>query len=78
MGHTPFELLYGYMPDFTIPVGKPSGIPVLDKCLQNLQVVRKDAEAALRLWKKRMQTDVEQRMKPYKFNVRDKVWLQAK
>ena len=25
-----------------------------------------------------MQTDVEQRMKPYKFNVGDKVWLQAK
>jgi hypothetical protein len=77
-GHTPFELLYGYTPDFTIPVGRPSGIPVLDKRLQNLQVVRKDAEAALRLSKKRMQTDVEQRMKPYKFNVGDKVWLQAK
>jgi hypothetical protein len=78
MGHTPFELLYGYTPDFTIPVGRPSGIPVLDKHLQNIQVVRKDAEAALRLSKKRMQTDVEQRMKPYKFNVGDKVWLQAK
>jgi hypothetical protein len=46
-------------------VGRPSGIPVLDKRLQNLTVVRKDAEAALRLSKKRMQTDVEQRMKPY-------------
>jgi hypothetical protein len=77
-GHSPFELLYGYTPDFTVPVGRPSGIPVLDKHLQNLQVVRKDAEAALRLLKKRMQTDVEQRMKPYKFNVGDKVWLQAK
>jgi hypothetical protein len=77
-GHTPFELLYGYTPDFTIPVGRPSGIPVLDKHLQNLQVVRKDAEAALRLSKKQMQTDVEQCMKPYKFNVGDKVWLQAK
>jgi hypothetical protein len=78
MGHTLFELLYGYTPDFTIPVGRPSGIPVLDKCLQNLQVVRKDAEAALCLSKKRMQTDIEQRMKPYQFNVGDKVWLQAK
>jgi hypothetical protein len=77
-GHTPFELLYGYMPDFTIPVGRPLGIPVLDKHLQNLQVVRKDAEAALRLSKKQMQTDIEQRMKPYKFNIGDKVWLQAK
>jgi hypothetical protein len=78
MGHTPFELLYGYTPDFTIPVGRPSGIPVLDKRLQKLQIVRKDAEAALRLSKKRMQTDVEQCMKPYKFNIGDKVWLQAK
>jgi hypothetical protein len=77
-GHTPFELLYGYTPDFTIPVGRPSGIPVLDKHLQNLQVVRKDAEAALHLSKKQMQTDVEQHMKPYKFNIGDKVWLQAK
>jgi hypothetical protein len=77
-GHTPFELLYGYTPDFTIPVGRPLSIPVLDKRLQNLQVVRKDAEAALRLSKKQMQTDVEQRMKPYKFNIGDKVWLQAK
>jgi hypothetical protein len=66
------------MPDFTIPVGCPSGIPVLDKHLQNLQVVRKDAEAALHLSKKQMQTDVEQCMKPYKSNVGDKVWLQAK
>jgi hypothetical protein len=72
-GHTPFELLYGYTPDFTIPVGRPTGIPVLDKRLQNIQIVRKDAEAALRLSKKRMQTDVEQRMKPYKFNVGEKV-----
>jgi hypothetical protein len=77
-GHTPFELLYGYMPDFTIPVGRPLGIPVLDKHLQNLQVVRKDAEAALCLSKKQMQTDIEQCMKPYKFNIGDKVWLQAK
>ena len=22
-GHTPFELLYGYTPDFTIPAGRP-------------------------------------------------------
>jgi hypothetical protein len=38
----------------------------------------KDAEAALRLSKKRMQTDIEQRCQPYKFNVGDRVWLQAK
>ena len=77
-GHTPFELLYGYTPDFTIPVGRPTGIPVLDKRLQHLQALRKDAEAALRLSKQRMQANVGQRHKPYTFNVGDKVWLQAK
>ena len=52
MGHTPFELIYGYTPDFMIPAGQPTGIPVLDKRLQFLQSIRKDAEAALRLSKK--------------------------
>ena len=59
-GAMPFELLYGYTPDFTIPAGHPTGIPTLDKCLQHLCLVCKDAEAALGLSKKRMQTDVEQ------------------
>ena len=77
-GATPFELLYGYTPDFMIPAGHPTGIPMLDKRLQHLRLTRKDAEAALRLSKKRMQTDVEQWQKPYKFNIGDKVWLQAK
>src|SRR5882757_4404250 len=77
-GTTPFELLYGYTPDFTIPAGRPTGIPTLDKRLQHLVSLRKDAEAALRLSKKRMQTDVEQRTTPYRFNIGDKVWLQAK
>ena len=52
MGHTPFELIYGYTPDFTIPAGQPTGVPVLDKRLQLLQSIRKDAEAALHLSKK--------------------------
>jgi len=56
-GHTPFEMLYGYMPDFTIPAGRPMGIPVLDKCLQHLRSLRTDTEAALRLSKQRMQDD---------------------
>jgi transposase InsO family protein len=51
-GHTPFEMLYGYTPDFTIPIGRTTGIPVLDKHLQHLHSVRKDAEAALCLSKK--------------------------
>ena len=52
-GHTPFELLYGYMPDFTIPAGRPTGIPLVDKHLQHLRSLRIDAEAALHLSKER-------------------------
>ena len=77
-GHTPFELLYGYTPDFTIPMGCPTGIPILDKCLQSIQSMHKDAEAALCLSKQRMQIHGEQCHKPYRFKVGDKVWLQAK
>jgi hypothetical protein len=77
-GATPFELLYGYTPDFTIPAGCPMEILTLDKHLQHLQSLRKDAEAALHLSKKRMQTDIVHQCQPYKFNVKDKVWLQAK
>jgi hypothetical protein len=77
-GHTPFELLYGYTPDFTIPPGRPVSIPLVDKHLQHLHCLCIDAEAALRLSKKCMQTEKEQRLTPYKFNVGDKVWLQAK
>jgi hypothetical protein len=78
MGHTPFELLYGYTPDFTIPPGCPVGIPLVDKHLQHLCLLRRDAEAALRLSKQCMQTEKEQRLNPYKFAVGNKVWLQAK
>ena len=28
-GHTLFELLYSYTPDFTIPAGRPMGIPLV-------------------------------------------------
>ena len=77
-GHTPFELLYGYTPNFTIPAGRPTGIPLVDKRLQHPRSLRIDAEAALHLSKERMK---EGRPKFYgtsALTVGDKVWLQAK
>jgi len=56
-GYTPFEVLYGYTPDFTIPAGRPTGIPLLDKHLQKLCSLQTDAEAALHLSKLRMQDE---------------------
>ena len=46
-GHTPFKLLYGYTPDFTIPAGRPTGIPLVDRRLQKMRKMCIDAEAAL-------------------------------
>ena len=77
-GHTPFELLYSYTPDFTILAGRPMGIPLVDKHLQHLCSLCIDAEATLCLSKKRVPMDKEQCHKPYIFQVGDKVWLQAK
>lgn len=31
--HSPFEVMYGYQPDFTIPAGGRSNILAVDKCL---------------------------------------------
>src|ERR1700761_1869817 len=38
-GHTPFELLYGYTPDFTIPAGCLMGIPLVEPMSQKSYVV---------------------------------------
>ncbi len=76
-GYTPFEVLYGFTPDFTIPAGRPTGIPSVDKRLQKLQQLRTDAEAALRLSKKCMTDGQRINIKPT-FKVGDKVWLQAR
>ena len=68
----------GHTPDFTIPAGRPTGIPLVDKRLQHLHSLRIDAEAALRLSKEHMK---EGRPKFYgtsALTVGDKVWLQAK
>ena len=45
--HTPFEILYGYTPEFTIPVGAAKGLHTINECLEALWFAREDAEAAL-------------------------------
>ena len=72
------ELLYRYTPNFTIPAGRPTGIPLVDKRLQHLCSLRIDAEAALRLSKERMKKERPKFYEASALKVGDKVWLQAK
>ena len=77
--HSPFEVIYGYRPDFTVPAGKRSGIPSLDERLDNMARVRKEAEAALRLSKQKMKEDYERGKKhAHEFKPGDLVALTAK
>jgi hypothetical protein len=43
----PFKLIYGYCPNFTIPINKHSNMPGLDQWLDHLAKVRTNAKAAL-------------------------------
>jgi transposase InsO family protein len=76
---TPFEIVYGYRPNFTVPIGKRSNMPSLDERLDRLANVWKKAEAALRLFKERMKEQFEQnKCTAHVFKVGDRVWLTAK
>lgn len=72
--HLPFEVIYGYQPDFTIPAGGRSNIPAVDKRLDRLKEARTDAEAVLRWSKEEMAGDGKL---PREFKIRNKVWLDA-
>jgi hypothetical protein len=75
----PFELIYRYCPDFTVPIGKRSNMPGLDQRLDHLAKVRADAEAALQLLKEKMKEQYEHDKKTaHSFDVGDLVWFQAK
>jgi hypothetical protein len=76
---TPFEIVYGYRPDFTVPIRKQSNMPSLDEQLDCLANVRKEAKAVLRLSKERMKEQFKwNKRSAHVFNVGDMVWLMAK
>ena len=75
----PFEVMYGYCPDFTVPTGPPTKFPALDSRLQQLNHVRKEAETALRHEKQSMKEAFERgKPTPHIFTPGQKVWLSAK
>lgn len=74
---SPFKLIYGYKPDFTIPIScKSTDLPALDDRLDSLRMACKDAEAALCRAKDKMKQLPSKPLPNYK--VGDMVWLQAK
>jgi hypothetical protein len=76
---TPFEVMYGYHPDFTVPVGPPTKFPALDTRLRDLRDACKDTEATLRLEKRTMKQTFEARKPPpHAFIPGQKVWLNLK
>ena len=67
---TPFEVMYGYRPDFTIPMSPPTKFPALNIRLQHLRDNRKDTEAALRMEKRAMKEATQnQTPPPHDFSV---------
>ena len=75
----PFEVMYGYRPDFTIPPGPPTKFPALNSRLQTLREIRKKAEAALCMEKHTMKDAFELDKPPsHTFVPSQKVWLSSK
>ena len=77
-GLSPFELVYGYLPLFNIPVGRRSGIPEVERRIEILREVRRDAGSALHLAKRSQKEGFERgKRKAHRFKVGDYVWLSA-
>ena len=76
---TPFEVMYGYRPDFTVPTGPPTKFPALNSCLTSLQETHKEAEASLCMEKHAMKRTFEkEKPPPHSFSPGEKIWLSSK
>jgi len=56
---TPFEIMYGYCPNFTVSVGPPTKFPALNSRLQQLCKTQSKAKATLRMEKCTMKDTFE-------------------
>lgn len=78
-GKSPFKLIYGYCPDFTFPVGRPSNINSLEVRLDCMAKACDDAAAALCLTKEKMKEGYQKgKHRAHQFDISDLVALSAK
>ncbi|KAF8827855.1 hypothetical protein HHX47_DHR4001056, partial [Lentinula edodes] len=71
----PFEVLYGYTPEFSIPIGSWKEYPSITDRLDALRYAREDAEAALRMSKQRIADTIAEHPNQPSFEVGQPVWL---
>ena len=78
-GHSPFKVLYGYNPDFTIHPNSMSVIPAADERVDQMKEARDDAENTLKMVNERMKRFYDKGVKEApQYKIGDKVWLDAK
>jgi hypothetical protein len=75
-GFSPFYLIYGYQPDFTVSPGCTNA-PAADRRLNILQGAQEEAESSLRMAKKHMAQAHQPCIPPTPFKVGSHVWLGA-
>src|ERR1700687_353377 len=75
-GKSPFEIWYGFQPEFIPPVNFATKIPTVEECLQTLDQVKTEVTAALKV-----AAEIMKRSKvptpEHEFKTGDLVWLEG-
>ena len=78
-GLSPFFLMYGYNPEWTVSASPMSNIPALEDRLKALKEAHEDARAKLTITAERMKTAYDRHVREAaQLKVGDNVWLDAK
>ena len=76
-GKAPFELIYGYVPEFQVSLNPNSKVPAADERLRLLKEAQEDARSALQLTAERMKRFYDYKVGEMpKFDIGDKVYLE--
>jgi hypothetical protein len=75
-GKSPFEVWYGYQPEFIPPVNFATKIPTVEERLQNLEQIRTEVSAALKVAAEVMKS-THVSTPTYEPKVGDQVWLEG-